>query len=301
MFDMRKGEALLAVIDSGSFEQAANLLHLTPSAISQRISSLESECGSPLLIRAKPCRPTALGQRFAQYLRRSRLLEQEWQLDLQADDALAGKQKFVSIAIAVNNDTLATWLLPAVGEFLLAQQIVLEILLDDQDHTFNLLTQGLALAGISSASAPMRGCVAQPLGLMRYRMLATPAFAQSWFAQGLQRDCARHAPLLVFDRKDGLQADFLQQHLGLLPDSYPCHYLPASDAFFRALCMGLGYGLIPEAQYGSMLDDGKLLDLMPGKVVDVALYWHSWRVQSEKLERLSEQVVRSARSMLRQQ
>ena len=40
--DARQGEAILAVIDSGSFEQAAAALHLTPSAVSQRVSGLES-------------------------------------------------------------------------------------------------------------------------------------------------------------------------------------------------------------------------------------------------------------------
>ena len=81
MLDSRKGEALLAVIDSGSFEQAAVRLHLTPSAVSQRVSAMESELGMPLIIRSKPCRATAAGQRRVQYLRRARLLEDEFLAD----------------------------------------------------------------------------------------------------------------------------------------------------------------------------------------------------------------------------
>ena len=295
MFDTRKGEALLAVIDSGSFEQAAARLHLTPSAISQRISAMEAEMGMPLIIRGKPCRATPAGQRLVQYLRRSRLLEDEFMADS------AGSQTgFLSVALAVNNDTLATWLLPGLAQFLIAQHILLDMSLDDQDHTYTLLSQGLALAGVSSEAQPMRGCDVQALGTMRYRLMASAAFAARWFPHGLQREAARVAPLMQFDRKDTLQSNFLLQEFGLPQGSYPSHYMPASEAFVNAVRLGLGYGMIPEAQYGSMFETGGLVDLAPDKPVDVMLYWHAWRVQSPKMERLSTQVIAAARAALRQ-
>jgi LysR family transcriptional regulator (chromosome initiation inhibitor) len=294
MLDARKGEALLAVIDSGSFEQAAVRLKLTPSAVSQRVSAMESELGMPLIIRSKPCRATAAGQRLVQYLRRARLLEDEFIAD---SGELA---RPLSVALAVNNDTLATWLLPGLAAFLIREHILLDIMLDDQDHTYALLSQGLALAGVSSHALPMRGCEVQPLGAMRYRLLAAPAFAARWFRHGLQRDAARVAPLMVFDRKDNLQADFLQRELGLPPGSYPCHYMPASEALVEAVRLGLGYGMVPELQFGDALASGALVDLAPAVPTDVMLYWHSWRVQSPKLERLSAQLVAAARAVLLQ-
>ena len=295
MLDARKGEALLAVIDSGSFEQAALRLNLTASAVSQRVSAMESELGMPLIIRGKPCRATAAGQRLVQYLRRARLLEDEFIADSGASNGHA-----LSVALAVNNDTLATWLLPGLATFLIRENILLDIMLDDQDHTYTLLSQGLALAGVSSHAEPMRGCEAQALGAMRYRLLASPAFAARWFPKGLEREAARVAPLMVFDRKDTLQSAFLQRELGLPPGSYPCHYMPASEAFAHAVRLGLGYGMLPELQYGSDVDNGVLVDLAPALPTDVMLYWHAWRVQSPKLERLSAQAVAAARSALLQ-
>ncbi|WP_426210143.1 HTH-type transcriptional regulator ArgP [Massilia sp. TWP1-3-3] len=295
MLDARKGEALLAVIDSGSFEQAAVRLHLTASAVSQRVSAMESELGMPLIIRSKPCRATAAGQRLVQYLRRARLLEDEFIADSGENAA-----RPLSVALAVNNDTLATWVLPGLADFLIREYILLDIMLDDQDHTYTLLAQGLALAGVSSHAEPLRGCEVQTLGVMRYRLLASPAFARTWFPDGLQREAARVAPLMVFDRKDTLQSDFLLRELGLPPGSYPCHYMPASDAFANAVRLGLGYGMIPEQQYANDVEEGKLVDLAPDKPTDVMLYWHSWRVQSPKLERLSAQVVAAARAVLLQ-
>lgn len=293
MLDTRKGEALLAVIDTGSFEQAASLLHLTPSAVSQRVSLLESELGTPLLVRGRPCRPTADGQRLLQYLRRSRLLEEEYLADRES-----GQTQPLSVSLAVNNDTLATWLLPGLAEFLMQEAILLDITLDDQDHTGALLAQGLALAGVSSSAEPMRGCDVVALGVMRYRMLASPAFAARWFPSGFKRDAARVAPLMVFNRKDNLQANFLSRELGLPPGSYPCHYVPSSEPYMRAIELGLGYGMLPEQQYGDRLDSGVLIDVAPRKVMDVPLYWHSWRVQSPKMERLSKRVLAVARGAL---
>jgi LysR family transcriptional regulator (chromosome initiation inhibitor) len=292
MFDTRKGDALLAVIDTGSFEQAAVLLHLTPSAVSQRVSALEAALGAPLLIRAKPCRATPAGQHLLQFLRRSRLLDAEFAADT-SDGPL-------SVALAVNNDTLATWLLPGLAAFLIAERILLDITVDDQDHTYALLAQGLALAGVSSAPTPMRGCDATALGAMRYRLLASRDFADRCFPAGLTREAARTAPLMVFDRKDTLQSNFLLRELGLPAGSYPCHYVPASDAFLTAIKLGLGYGMVPELQAGTLVADGVLIDLVPAKPTDVALYWHAWRVQSPKLERLSTQLIATARATLRQ-
>lgn len=293
MLDKRQGAALLAVIDSGSFEQAAQALHLTSSAVSQRISALESALGTSLVVRSKPCRVTQAGARLVQYLRRSSLLEAEFMSDLAAQDSAP-----LGIAMAVNNDTLATWLLPALAEFLIAENILLDLILDDQDHTYSLMEQGQALVCISSAATAMRGCVVSSLGSMRYRLLAAPKFAERWFPQGLQREAARLAPLMVFDRKDSLQANFLLRELGLPANSYPFHHIPDSDGFFQAIRLGLGYGMIPELQYGSLIEQGALIDLAPEQPTDVPLYWHAWRVQSPKLERLSTQVIAAARHLL---
>jgi LysR family transcriptional regulator (chromosome initiation inhibitor) len=274
--DTRQAEALLAIIDTGSFEQAAALLHVSASAVSQRVSAMEVALGTPLVIRSRPCRPTSAGQRLVQYLRRSKLLEEEFLSGLQEDDA-----RPLSVSLAVNNDTLGTWLLPGLAPFLIAENILLDLSLDDQDHTYTLMERGQALAAISTEAQPMRGCVAQPLGVMRYRMMATPAFAARWFPNGLGRQAALKAPMMVFDRKDLLQANFMQREFGLLPGSHPCHYVPANESFLR--CIDLS---------------GALIDLAPGKHTDVALYWHTWRVQSPRLERLSAAILEAGRRSL---
>jgi LysR family transcriptional regulator (chromosome initiation inhibitor) len=290
--DPRRSEAFLAAIDSGSLEQAAIQLRITPSAVSQRISALEQDMGTPLLVRTRPCRPTAPGMRLLQFLRRRALLEAEFVAELDND---AGP---VRVALAVNNDTLATWLLPVLAPILVEERLFVEFVLDNQGHTFALLEQGQAVACVSGEPEPMRGCSVSTLGLMRYRMVAAPAFAQRWFPGGMNREAARHAPVMVFDRKDTLQTNFLLQHFGLPEGAYPFHYVPASDPYVQAIRLGLGYGMLPLEQCSAMLQSGALLDLTPDLYVDVPLYWHAWQIQPARLERMGAALLKAARTVL---
>jgi LysR family transcriptional regulator (chromosome initiation inhibitor) len=290
--DPRRSEAFLAAVDSGSLEQAAVLLRVTPSAISQRIAALEQALGTPLLVRARPCRPTAPGMRLLQFLRRRALLEDEFFAEQQDEPGP------VRVALAVNNDTLATWLLPVLAPVLIEEGLLVEFVLDNQGHTFSLLEQGQALACIFGEDTPMRGCSVAPLGQMRYLLVGAPAFAARWFPGGMSREAARHAPVMVFDRKDTLQTAFLLRHFGLPEGAYPFHYVPASDPYVQAIRLGLGYGMLPLEQCAAMLESGALLDLTPGLYVDVPLYWHAWRIQPPRLERMGLALVQGARKVL---
>ncbi|WP_296942518.1 LysR family transcriptional regulator ArgP [uncultured Massilia sp.] len=290
--DPRRSDAFLAAVDSGSLEQAALRLNVTPSAVSQRIAALEQDLGTPLLVRARPCRPTAPGMRLLQFLRRRALLEDEFFAE-QRDDPGP-----VRVTLAVNNDSLATWLLPVLAPVLVGEGMLVEFVLDGQGHTFALLEQGRALACVSGETAPMRGCTVEALGAMRYRMVAAPAFAARWFPGGMTREAARHAPVMVFDRKDTLQTTFLLQHFGLPEGAYPFHYVPSSDPYVQAIRLGLGYGLLPLEQCAAMLASGALVDLAPGLHVDVPLYWHAWRIQPPRLERMGTALVKGARAVL---
>jgi LysR family transcriptional regulator (chromosome initiation inhibitor) len=204
----------------------------------------------------------------------------------------------VRVTLAVNNDTLATWLLPVLAPVLADERLQVELVLDDQWHTFALLEQGRALACISGEAEPMRGCTVTPLGRMRYRLVASKAFAGRWFPDGFKREAARRAPVVVFDRKDSLQAAFLLEHFGLPEGAYPFHYVPASDPFADAIRLGLGYGLLPLEQCAAMLASGLLVDLTPDLHLDVSLHWHAWRIQPPRLERMGAALVKGARSVL---
>ena len=291
--DPRQTAAFRAVIRTGSFEQAAQRLHLTPPAVSQRVRALESTLGSALVVRSRPCRPTETGQRLLQYLKRASLLE----ADLLADLAERSDAPLVVVA-ALNADSLGTWFFPALAEVLIRERVLLDLTVEDQDHTYSLLETGLAIGCISTEPRPMRGCTASPLGRMRYRLVASRAFRQQHFAHGLTRNAARQAPVVAYTRKDTLQSSFLLDRLGLPEGAYPCHYVPGAEPHFCAIRYGLGYGMVPELLLHDALPSGEVVDLAPDEPMEIALYWHTWKVQSPRMEHLSRQIVEAAPRIL---
>ncbi|EAB9783187.1 LysR family transcriptional regulator ArgP [Salmonella enterica subsp. enterica] len=106
--DYRTLQALDAVIRERGFERAAQKLCITQSAVSQRIKQLENMFGQPLLVRTVPPRPTEQGQKLLALLRQVELLEEEW-----LGDEQTGSTPLL-LSLAVNADSLATWLLPAL-------------------------------------------------------------------------------------------------------------------------------------------------------------------------------------------
>ena len=70
-------ETLVALVEEGTFEAAAQRLSVTPSAISQRIKAMEKTTGQVLVQRSNPVEPTAAGDIALRYGRQMRLLEDE--------------------------------------------------------------------------------------------------------------------------------------------------------------------------------------------------------------------------------
>lgn len=287
-------EAFRAVIESGSFEQAAARLHLTSPAISQRVRALESQLGNALIVRSRPARATRMGQRLMQYLKRAKLLE----ADLAAELAVQ-QDAPLTLVLALNADSIGTWFFPALSDVLIRERVLLDLTVEDQDHTYSLLETGLAIGCISTEAKPMRGCSAELLGVMRYWLVAAEDFRERWFPDGLTRKAARQAPVVAYTHKDTLQSSFLLSRLGLPAGAYPCHYVPGAASHFNAIRYGLGYGMVPELLLKTAGKKEEMVHLAPTRPLELALYWHTWKVQSPRMENLSRQIIAAARKILK--
>ena len=295
MLDYAALAALAAVIREGSFERAALSLHVTPSAVSQRIRLLEERVGCALVVRAQPCRPTDTGRRLCQHLDRVRLLEQDLHGALPAL-APEGITR-VALPIAVNADSLATWFAPALAGHAADAPVLVEVVVDDQDHTAAWLASGAVLAAVTGTARAAAGCNSLALGAMRYRAVASPAFMARHFAGGVHGGVGAgslaQAPSLVFNSKDDLQARWVRRlchrHVDL-----PRHTLPSPQAFVTAALAGMGWGLQPESLVADHLAAGRLVDLLPGTPLDVPLYWQHARAASALLDALGRVVLAAA-------
>ncbi|MTE15772.1 LysR family transcriptional regulator ArgP [Nocardia aurantiaca] len=282
--------ALDAVISEGTFDAAARKLSVTPSAISQRIKALEDAAGRILVQRTKPVRPTESGLTVLRLARQIQLLTGDTAREL--GDVHQPGDGPVVIPIAVNADSLQTWVIPALGRA--AAGVSFEIHREDEEHTTRLLRDGTVMAAITSTAAPVQGCTVRRLGAMRYRPMAQPEFARTWFPDGANAKSFAHAPVVLFDRKDDLQFR-LMRHYTRKPVDPPRHYIPSSAGFHDAVRVGMGWGMIPDLM---IHPEDALVPLDEKVFVDIPLYWQQWRLDSPALTLVAATIAEAAEHAL---
>jgi LysR family transcriptional regulator (chromosome initiation inhibitor) len=287
--DLNTGQldALVAIAEHGSFEAAARQLHITPSAVSQRIRALEAAAGQVLVSRGTPCRPTPQGEWLVRLGRQTRLLYDE------ASQALTAVAA-VELPVAVNADSLGTWFRDVLAEAADWDATALLLHVEDQAYSQKLLRSGDVLAAVTSDPEAVQGCSVEPLGALRYVPAAAPALADRW-RRGGSPDWAA-MPSMVFGDKDELQSDLLRRH-GITQAPPVVHRVPSCADFYEAVRTGLGWGMLPEPQASADLAAGRITRLSPD-VIDVPLYWQRWRLDSPRLTVLTSAVREAARRHL---
>ena len=265
-------DCLAALADDGNFERAAQRLSITQSAVSQRLRSLEAQVGQLLVVRSRPLRLTEPGKVLLRFARQLQAMRADVAHELGVD-AAAGQR----LPIAVNADSLATWVMPAL-DALVHEGVSLELVVDDQDFTHDWLRQGAVLGCVSTVSEALRGCRVVPLGVMRYTAVASPGFIADVMPDGLTRANFAQVPFLVFNRKDDMQPQWVSRAFGVRSPRLQERFVPSSEAYVRAALMGWGVGVVPELQVRGLLESGALVALRPEVGLEVRLFWHQWRL-----------------------
>lgn len=281
-------QALIALCESGSFESAASMLRITQSALSQRIGALERETGMVLVQRSRPVRPTRSGGIILGLAHRVALLNADTEHLLKSEELVDGDSGMVRVSLAINADSISTWFQPVIAQLASERAVLLDLHVEDQDHTETLLREGAVMAAVTTSSSPAPGCTVEPLGTMVY----WPACAPSLLANSEDEDYDPSLlPMLRFDVKDDLQHAYLRQ-IGAEREP-PVHYIASNREFLMAARLGLGWGVLPEGQITKDLAAGKLVKLRPYQDVKVHLYWQRWRFDSPTLSDLTD-IVRKA-------
>lgn len=294
--DETVGDDAEADVRTGSFEGAAQALGVTASAISQRVKGLEERLGSPLVVRAAPCTATTAGARLCAHFDQVALLEH----DILAEEptwAEAINARPLSLRIALNADSLATWFPPAASRFAATSTATLDLILDDEAHTAERLRTGQVLAAVTTTGKPIQGCRTVPLGTLRYVATASPAFCDRRFSPGVTKEALMKAPVLRFDPRDELQNRWMTQKLGAPVDA-PTHQVPSTQGFLDLTLAGLGWSLTPEPLATPLIAQGRLIDMDPHVRVDVALFWRHLRLSARLITDLTDAVREAASRQL---
>ncbi|HVW53791.1 MULTISPECIES: LysR family transcriptional regulator ArgP [unclassified Trinickia] len=286
MLDYALLDALAAVVRLGSFDRAASELNVTASAVSQRVKLLEERVGSVLVKRGQPCVATASGALLCRHTERVRLLEAQLSDDMPGMAGSVLGQSWPTLRVAVNDDSVGTWFVDAVAAFCSQRRMLLDLVIDDQDHTAQRIRDGSVQGAVTTQAEPVQGCRSVRLGRMRYLAVCSPSFFARYFTDGVNRESLRRAPCVVFNPKDALQARFMRRVTRADIDP-PQHWVPHVGGFLRACITGLGWGMCPTKMLGPAFASGELVELTPGRHLDVDLYWQSWRLSIGWLDEFS--------------
>jgi LysR family transcriptional regulator (chromosome initiation inhibitor) len=298
MLDYASLSAIATVIREGSFERAARVLNVTPSAVSQRVKLLEERLGGVLIVRGQPCTATELGRLICRHVEQVAMLEHELSHALPRLATGGSADERVTIRVAVNADSLGTWFIDAVATFLDSDRVLLDVAIDDQDYTHEWLRNGEVQAAVTGDARPVQGCESIALGKMKYCAVASPEYVRRYFPEGVTAESLAAAPSLTFNRKDRLQAQWVRSVCKRDVD-VPAHWLPSTQAFIDASVAGIGWGMNPRSLVATRLRDGSLVELVPARILTVPLYWQHTRLQMPMLARLTKSVVAASTAALR--
>jgi LysR family transcriptional regulator (chromosome initiation inhibitor) len=297
MLDYASLAAVAAVVQEGTFENAARVLNVTPSAVSQRVKQLEERLGRVLIVRGQPCKPTEAGRLLCRHVERVGMLEQDLRDTLPQLLQADGRDARVTLRVAVNADSLGTWFVAAMAAFTSGEHALLDVVLDDQEHTAEWLRCGDVLAAVTGTAEPVQGCNSVVLGKLQYTAVASPAFLERHFPAGVNAQTLAVAPSLKFNRKDGLQAQWVRR-ICRRDVEIPVHWLPSTQAFIDATMAGVGWGMNPVSLVQAQLRAGTLVEVVPGRTLQVPLYWQHTRLKVPMLDRLTRAVIGASRDAL---
>jgi LysR family transcriptional regulator (chromosome initiation inhibitor) len=287
---------LAIVIREGSFERAAERLHISQSAVSQRIKLLEGRMGTTVVVRGRPCIGTSAGNQLCAHVERVALLEHglEGLLHTTFDDAPVPQK---TLPIAVNADSIATWFPEVIAEATNRLGLLLELIPDDQEHTFEMLTSGKALAAVSGDVPAINGFGKKFLGNLNYTAVCNPEYRERYFEGGVDRNALLGATCIVFDRKDTIPDQWLLAY-NLSCRDLPINWIPSFTGYIASALAGAGWGVVPKISIMNAIKEGQLVELVPTAMTSVPLFWMTSTNSCGVMKNFSKLVTACARKHL---
>jgi DNA-binding transcriptional LysR family regulator len=251
---------LAAVVETGSFTRAAEVLGLSASGVSRSVARLEAKIGVRLLERTtRALRLTGEGTRLYE-LAAPHLSGIE-----EAADAVAGAAAQVRgmLRVSLNPLFVRYVLAPRLPEFL-ARYPELEIRMIPVPDAADLVAEGVDVA-VRFGPQPASSMSSRLLLNTRVLTVAAPDYLKRHGRPKVPQDLARHECLQYINPQDGRVFDW-EFHRGkevLVVETRGRLTLTDGDALVRACVAGAGVAQMLALGFESLITGGALVDLFP--------------------------------------
>ncbi|WP_021014723.1 LysR substrate-binding domain-containing protein [Prodigiosinella confusarubida] len=250
----------VTVARESSFTRAAAQLGVTQPALSQAISALEERMQIRLLTRTtRSVSPTSAGERLLLAIG-NRIDEIEAELDMLTDlrDKPAG-----TVRITCGPDVLHSTLLPKLAPLLREYpDINIEF---DANHGFRDIVTDRFDAGVRLGDTIDKDMIAVPIGpKLRMAAVASPDYFSRYPVPNTPHELTRHLCINQrMIRSGGLYVwDFDQDEGNLNVRVSGQLIFNTSEHIVDAALAGLGIAFLPEEEFGTHIEDGRLVRVL---------------------------------------
>lgn len=240
-------DAFLAVCRTQNFTQAAEALHVTQSALSQRIKNLEEELGATLFTRdPQGARATEVGERLLRYCQAKEGLESEFLENLKSNKPgeLRG-----TLRLAAFSSISRSVILPAVRKLVVKHDSLhLDLQVAELSEIPSHLFSGRADFVFVNEPISRYGVANRLLGYEKNVVIQSKAAAQ------------RSHVFLDHDEKDLATLEYFKFHDKELPKGFRRNYVGGIDSILTSVQLGFGRAIAPR----HLIDGVKGIEVVKG-------------------------------------
>lgn len=265
-------EILVAVVETGSFTEAARNLRLTPSGVSKLISRLEDRLGTRLLQRTtRKVALTAEGRAYVEQVRA--ILAEIDAVEASIGGAEAEPRGLLRINVA--HGFGMTQIVPLIPDFITRYPKV-DVKLTFADHIVDLLAEGEDLA-IRLGAVGDDSLIARKLGEHTRVICAAPSYLAAHGVPQSSADLLRHNCLL-FDGPENLNHWPFHQPDGSIKSLAVRGNFRSNngDALFRMLLAGVGLCYAADFGVTQAIRDGQLVPVLQDQQAEI--WWPIYAV-----------------------
>jgi DNA-binding transcriptional LysR family regulator len=262
--DLHELRIFATVAELASFSRAAEQLGLAKGRVSTSVQQLEAQVGTRLLQRTtRSVRVTPDGERFLD--RCKELLTEAEQLQAMFQPASTGLTG--RLRIDLPNRLARDLVLPRLPEFLAAHPL-LEIGISTTDRRVDLVHEGFDCV-LRVGALVDSDLVARPLGLLRMRNVASPAYLRAHGTPRTLADLAQHRVVHYMPslNAQGAAWDYVDadgQHRAMPMRAQVT--VNGTDAYQAAALAGLGLIQSPAFGTEALVASGQLVEVLPAFV-----------------------------------
>ena len=265
-------EAFLSIVRHSTVHGAARDIGLSQTGVTQRIRSLERQLRTTLFTRSrKGMNLTEEGEALYRYCQRVQDLEGEYLTFLHTEATTAT----VNVSVTGPSSLMRSRIIPQATKLLKTfPNITFSFFLDDYETGLRHLKNGSCQLAVMPREDVVNELDSKILRPAVYVLVGPP----EWRKRPLEETISTER-IVDFNESDDATFRYLRRH-GLLHLAKKQRHLANSpDALVSMVADGLGYTVLFTEFAGSYLEEGRLVDLNPGKKVEYegALAWYPRR------------------------